>query len=111
MNYNKKIFRVIENSEFGETSGQTIFHYIQKGNVLTGTYIGGTILKGHLLGLVEKDGTIKMCYHQINTKGELRLGTCDSVPEVLVSGKIRLHETWKWTTGECGKSVVEEVEK
>ena len=35
MNYNDKKFRPIINTENGETSNETIFHYKQVGNVLT----------------------------------------------------------------------------
>jgi hypothetical protein len=52
-----------------------------------------------------------MHYHQVNTKGELMTGICRSVPEILPDGKILLHETWEWTSGDYskGKSLLEEV--
>lgn len=60
MNYNGKKFRCIENSENGETSGDTIFHYKQEGRILTSEYKGGKIKKGHLIGLVDDEGRIEM---------------------------------------------------
>jgi hypothetical protein len=48
-------------------------------------------------------GVLEFVYHQINTKGELSSGKCHSRPELLPSGKIRLHETWKWTSGKKGE--------
>jgi hypothetical protein len=110
INYNNKIFRPVSNTENGEISGDTVFIYKQEGNILTSEYSGGKIIKGHLIGLVSNNGTITMRYHQVNEKGELMAGFCTSVPEVLPSGKIRLHETWQWTTGDksAGKSVIEE---
>ena len=111
MNYNNKKFRPIVNSENGETTGETIFTYKQVGNILTSEYKGGQIVKGHLIGLVDTHGNIEMRYHQINTKGELMTGKCTSTPEILSNGKIRLHETWQWTSGDKSKgtSVLEEV--
>jgi len=44
-----------------------------------------------------------MRYHQINTKGELMTGVCKSKPEILPNGKIRLRETWQWTSGDLSK--------
>ncbi len=44
----------------------------------------------------------------INTDGEMRFGTCDSRPET-VDGKLRFYESWKWTEGEEGTSVIEEI--
>lgn len=111
MNYNNKQFRPISNTENGETSNETLFHYKQIGNILTSEYSGGKIKKGHLIGLVDKSGTINMRYHQINDKDELMTGTCISTPEILENGKIRLHETWQWTSGDKSKgtSIIEEV--
>ena len=112
MDYNNKRFRTLENSENGETTTDTIFHYQQEGRVLTSTYSGGKIVKGHLIGLVDENGNIEMRYHQINTEGILMTGICFSKPEILSNGKIRLHEIWEWTSGDKsrGKSVLEEVE-
>jgi hypothetical protein len=110
MNYNDKKFRPISNSENGETSGDTIFHYKQLGQVLTAEYSGGKIKYGHLVGLVDTNGNIDMRYHQINEKDELMTGVCQSKPEMLENGKIRLHETWEWTSGDRskGQSIIEE---
>ena len=56
VNYNDKIFRPIGNTENGETSNETKFHYKQVGNILSSEYSGGKILTGHLISLVDKDG-------------------------------------------------------
>lgn len=111
MNYNNKKFRPVINSENGETTKKTLFEYKQTGNILSSEYEGGQIVKGHLIGLVDKTGTIEMRYHQINSKGELMTGICQSKPEIMPNGKIRLHETWQWTSGDKsnGTSILEEV--
>lgn len=111
INYNNKIFRPIQNSDNGETSSDTIFHYQQIGNILTSVYKGGKIIYGHLIGLVDDDGCIEMRYHQINDKYELMTGKCFSKPEILINGKIRLHENWEWTSGDfsSGSSIIEEI--
>lgn len=111
MNYHGKIFRPISNSENGETSGETIFRYQQIDNLLTADYSGGKIKYGHLVGLVDKDGNIDMRYHQINDQDELMTGICKSTPEILENGKIRLHESWEWTSGDKskGQSIIEEL--
>jgi hypothetical protein len=111
MNYNNKIFRPVQNSENGETTEETIFVYKQTGNILTSEYKGGQIVKGHLIGLVGKNGDIEMRYHQVNEKGELMTGICHSKPELNQNGKIRLYENWKWTSGDMssGKSILEEL--
>lgn len=111
MNYNDKVFRPTSNTKNRETSSETIFHYKQVDNVLTSEYSGGKIRKGHLIGLVDKNGNIEMRYHQVNDKGELMTGICKSKPEILENGKIRLHESWEWTSGDKskGQSIIEEI--
>ena len=111
MNYDKKKFRVVSNSENGEVTDDLIFEYEQKENVLSCTYSGSRIILGHLIGLVDEEGNIEMRYHQINSKGELMTGTCYSTPELLPNGKLRLYESWEWTSvdGAEGHSILEEV--
>ena len=111
MKYHLKKFSPIANSENAETSEDTIFEYIQEGNIIHSTYSSKNILKGHLIGLVDQEGTIKMSYHQINTKGELMTGICVSTPLILANGKIRLQEEWQWTSGDRSKgtSILEEI--
>lgn len=111
INYHNKKFAAISNTENGETSSETIFHYKQIGNILTSEYAGGRIKQGHLIGLVDENGNIDMRYHQINQNNELMTGTCSSKPEILANGKIRLHEIWQWTSGDksSGASIIEEI--
>lgn len=111
MNYNGKKFRPTRNTENGETSADTLFHYKQVDNVLMAEYSGGKIKYGHLIGLVDDAGNITMRYHQVNDKDELMTGICKSKPEILENGKIRLHEDWEWTSGDRskGQSIIEEV--
>ncbi|MEZ4800891.1 MAG: n-acetylglutamate synthase [Flavobacteriales bacterium] len=111
IDYNGKTFRPVANSANGETSGETIFLYKQVGNILTSNYSGGKIIQGHLIGLVDELGNIDMRYHQVNDKHEIMTGVCRSRPEMLENGKVRLHESWQWTSGDmsAGESVIEEV--
>lgn len=78
---------------------------------MTSEYSGGKIIKGHLIGIVDDNGNINMRYHQINNKGEIMTGICKSKPEILENNKIRLYESWKWTSGDKskGQSILEEL--
>lgn len=111
INYNNKSFRPISSTENSETTSDTVFLYKQNGNILTSTYKGGHIIEGQLIGLVADDGIITMNYHQINAKGELMSGICTSKPEIDSDGKIKLHESWEWTSGDKSKgtSVLKEI--
>jgi hypothetical protein len=111
INYNGKVFRAIVNTENGETSSETLFYYQQVNDILSANYAGGEVIKGHLLGKVDPNGTLAFYYHQINRSGELRAGFCHSSPELGPNGKIRLIERWQWLSGDqtTGHSIVEEL--
>jgi hypothetical protein len=111
IDYHNRLFRPVSNTENGETSAETEFLYQQEGNLLWSEYRGGKIRKGFLIATVSEKGEIDMRYQQINTDGVLMTGICHSTPEVLEDGRIRLHESWRWTSGDqsSGQSVLEEV--
>lgn len=114
MNYSGRRFRPVSNTPNGEVSGGTLFHYEQHGELFTATYAGGGIRHGQMLGACDADGNLRFCYQHLSESGELRSGVCESRPEVLSDGRIRLHERWRWTHGAGdqvaeGESVVEEV--
>ncbi len=111
MNYNNRKFKPISVSDNGEVSSDMVFHYKQEQDVLTCSYEGGSIIKGQLIGIVSKEGDIQVSYHQINKDGLIMTGKCDSKPEIMKNGKIRLIESWQWTSGDLsvGKSVLEEL--
>ncbi|RYY66598.1 MAG: n-acetylglutamate synthase [Chitinophagaceae bacterium] len=111
IDYNGRRFRGVSNTENGEVSGDTEFQYRQSGNIVTAIYSGGPILIGHLLATAGESGVLDMRYHHVNTAGELLTGECRSVPELLPDGRLRLHESWRWTSGDgsSGTSIVEEV--
>ncbi|GAA4330147.1 hypothetical protein [Flaviaesturariibacter amylovorans] len=111
ISYDKRCFRSLQNSGSGEVDGATVFHYRQEGALVTASYSGGAIVCGHLIAVCDPDGTLDMRYHHINRAGVLMTGICRSVPELLPDGRLRLHEQWRWTSGDgsTGASVVEEI--
>lgn len=111
INYDKRIFKSVANSETGEVSGETRFYYHQEGNVVWAEYKGGEIIFGNLIAKVFEDDSLEMSYQHLNMQGELMTGKCLSNPELLESGKIRLREKWEWTCKDFskGESVLEEI--
>jgi hypothetical protein len=111
INYDKRIFKSVKNSETGEVSGETTFYYHQTGDLVWAEYAGGEIVFGSLIAKVLADSSLEMRYQHLNSKGELMTGKCVSAPEILENGKICLHEKWQWTSGDFskGESVVEEI--
>jgi len=109
--YHDKVFRSVSNSETGEVDAETRFHYHQDGEIVWATYAGGKVRFGTLIAKLEAGDVLDMRYQHVNADGQFMAGECRSVPSVLPDGRLRLDETWRWTTGDrsSGRSVVEEV--
>lgn len=112
IHYHNRFFRAAASSEGGEVSAETLFQYRQKGNTLYGEYSGGAVVQGFLVGIVDAKGRLDFHYKHVNTSGEIKSGTCASEPEILPDGRLRLHESWQWTSGnrEKGTSILEETD-
>lgn len=102
MNYHNRKFKVQTNSTNGEVDTSMIFHYQQEQNILTCSYSGGKIKMGHLIGTVDENGMINMCYHQINLENEVLSGKCISTPSISEDGILTLSEKWEWISGKTG---------
>ena len=111
VSYNDRRFRSVSNSDAGEVGAETVFQYHQVGDVVWAEYSGGAIVRGMLIAKVLADDSLDMRYQHINRAGELMTGVCRSTPELLLDGRIRLHEEWQWTSGDLssGGSVIEEI--
>ena len=107
--YGGRLFRAVDLDGSSDVDPDTIFSYEQRGNILLATYSGGTIEFGSIVGHVHEDGSLSFLYHHVTKSGSMRSGRCESTPEVMPSGKIRLHERWKWHRGARGRSVIEEI--
>lgn len=112
INFDNKRFASVKNSETGEVSSETVFHYRQKDDLVWAEYSGGEIVFGTLIAKVLENDCLEMRYQHINKKSELMTGKCFSTPETLPDGRIRLYEKWHWTSGDLskGESVIEEIE-
>lgn len=109
--YGGRLFKPVKTEGTPETSSETVFKYEQKGNLVTATYSGGDIEFGQLMALVQPDYSLDMRYHHWNKDGLLMTGVCHSVPQVLETGRLRLHERWQWTCRDQshGTSILEEI--
>lgn len=111
INYHKKRFRAVSNSEAGEVDDNTLFHYSQDGDLIWAVYQGSKIKLGTITGLVNEDNSLEFSYQHVNEAGNIRSGKCTSRPEVLEDGRVILHERWKWDDAEiAGESILEEVD-
>lgn len=94
----------------GEVSEETLFEYYQDGDIIWGTYGGGQVVRGVLLGRMNRNGNIAFQYMQHSKDGGIYTGTSKSTTEFLNDGRIVLYEDWEWTGNRSGggRSVIEE---
>lgn len=99
----------IDNSETGEIGRETVFHLHQTGEQLSGSYSGGSVLEGHLLGTFDgRNWDIR--YVQMNRSYETATGHSEGLVNELDDGRVRVRDTWEWESKEgSGESVLEEV--
>ncbi len=110
-NFNDRRFKAVSTDGNGDVTSGTEFHYRQMESTISATYKGGGIIFGMLIAVVREDGTLDARYQHVNEEGRLMTGVCSTTPELLPDGRLRLHETWRWTCGDGseGRSVVEEI--
>ncbi len=104
-NFNNKTFSLIENSENGNVSSETIFKYKQEGNLVTANYYGGTIKYGKIIANLSNN-TLNMLYQCITTENELKAGKAIAKISLTSNNKIKLKLNWEWlgTINESGFS-------
>jgi hypothetical protein len=110
VSYDGRVFTVVTNSETGECSDDTLFYYRQQSNRVWATYQSPQLRFGTLVAVANESGYLDMRYQHLNGEGDMRTGRCHSRPELLSDGRLRLHESWQWTNGDCsrGQSLLEE---
>src|SRR3712207_1575131 len=113
ISYDNRKFSSVQNSQTGEVSSETVFHYHQKDALVWAEYSGGEIVFGNLIAKDVENDWLEMRYQHLNKSGEVMTGKCCSTPEIIADGRIRRYEKWQWTSGEfsTGESIVEEISR
>lgn len=111
MNINNKKFITTENKS-GLSSNETIFHYFQNGNTITGKYKGGTILEGFIVGKKTSSNQVELLFQCLTEENELKVGESKGVISENKNGKLKLKFDWNWLNGDLsgGKSEYIEIE-
>ncbi|MEL6534546.1 MAG: hypothetical protein AAFQ98_04000 [Bacteroidota bacterium] len=111
MNLHDKRFVALEN-ESGLSGSETVFHYFQQGEVITGTYQGGAILEGSIVGKKVAEDKIELLFQCLTQDKELKVGQSEGEITEDASGKLQLKFTWNWLNGDLsgGKSEYLEID-
>jgi len=94
----------------GVSGADTVFVYRVDGSVITGTYQGGRIREGHLIGHATGPDTIELLHHCSTTDGELLAGWSRGRVGVDKDGRTTLAFEWGWLSGAEGGGVSRYVE-
>jgi len=87
-------------NDHGVSGADTVFHYRMEGPIITGTYRGGRVREGHLVGRATSADTIQLLYHCITTDGELLAGWSKGRVTTDAAGGVELDFEWAWLTGD-----------
>jgi hypothetical protein len=99
----------VENAH-GVSSADTVFHYRTDGSLITGTYAGGRIRAGQLVGRVTSPKTIELLFQCVTTEGELMAGQSSGRVGEDAAGRATLEFDWSWLTGDRSGGVSRYVE-
>jgi len=99
MNLDNIKMNVIKTAPNGVVNDLTIFTFSQTDNVVSATYCGGEILKGYLVGRVDKD-KLSFCYCQLQTNGKMDNGQSECDIVIGEIQKIQLIERFEWGSRE-----------
>ena len=84
----------------GLSGADTVFHYRTEGDLVTGSYGGGRVRAGQLIGRITSPETIELLYHCVTTDGALLAGESRGTVSRDEAGRARLAFDWAWLTGD-----------
>src|SRR5262245_19700570 len=94
-NINGKRFRSRSNKE-GIASEETIFFYHVHADLITGTYSGGGIRAGQIVGRVIDHERIELRFQCLTSRNELFSGESEGSVWADEKGRIHLSFNWAW---------------
>lgn len=98
-----KRLRLTTNSSAGVArAGETIFLFEQRGDVFWGTYHGGHIARGVLVGR-HTGAEAVFWFQQLSEDGSYRAGVATSVIETAPDGRVLMRDRWRYTEGAVGE--------
>ncbi|AXG69853.1 hypothetical protein KORDIASMS9_02081 [Kordia sp. SMS9] len=99
MNLHNKKFSTTENKN-GLSSTETIFHYFHEGKTITGTYKGGEIKEGFVVGKQISEDRIELLFQCITIHGDLKAGVSTGSISTAADGRLLLNFDWQWLNGD-----------
>lgn len=109
LSFHNKSFRLLQNSDTGQVTDETIFHYQQNDDLVTADYHGGTIRYGKIIAQLVDD-KLHMMYQCLTSENELKAGKAIANISRSAEGKITLSLDWQWLESNGkGSSIYQEI--
>lgn len=87
-------------NDHGLSTSETVFHYFQSGETITGRYGGGEISEGNFVGKFIGPDQIELRFQCLTKSLELLSGESIGRVTALPNGKLALNFEWRWLDGE-----------
>jgi hypothetical protein len=103
---------VVESNSGSVVSSDTVLTLRSKESVIEGSYVGGSIISGHLVGFIREDDPTEIIfrYVQADISGNLDSGLSIAILEETADGRLRMTERYQWITREgSGINIFEEL--
>jgi len=84
----------------GVAGRETVFHYRVRDSIIVGTYAGGPIRAGHLIGRATSDQTIELLYQCVTADGALLAGRSQGTVSLDERALLHIRFEWAWLTGD-----------
>lgn len=102
---------VTRGNPHGRSGADTVFEYfVAEPDVITGTYRGGEIRAGQLVGRITGPDAIELRFQCITTAGELLSGLSQGRVSREPTGLLCLDFEWAWLSGDEGGGTSSYVE-
>ncbi|MEO8424036.1 MAG: hypothetical protein ABI595_09000 [Actinomycetota bacterium] len=100
MNLSGMTFRAVSNSKNGSLNTETEMRFTSDDGIVVGSYGGGTIAAGHVLGKHVGESELEMLYQGATTSGDVEAGTAHATFALDEDHTMRMYLDWRWLTGD-----------
>jgi hypothetical protein len=100
MNLAGTTFRAISNSKHGSINTETEMHFSSDEGIVIGSYTGGSVTTGHVIGKRLGDSEIEMLYQSVTVSGDIQAGRAHGRFVLDEEGRMHMYLDWQWLTGD-----------
>ena len=103
MNLAGTTFRAVSNSKNGSLNSETEMRFTSDESFVIGSYSGGTIVEGHVLGKWVGESAMEMLYQGATVNGQVQAGRAQARFAKDADDQIHMYLDWQWLTGDQSK--------